>query len=113
MSIEISMEDLQELVEKRSPSLVVGGVRLRNVALLSDKEYKRYRELLGIGVAEKDEESDDSMSELLDRYAEFFILLAGEDTPKVRKVLEGIRKVPGALPAVISKYFEVTQVGEA
>lgn len=113
MSIEISMEDLQELVEKRSPSLVVGGVRLRNVALLSDEEYKRYRELLGIGVAEKDEESDDSMSELLDRYAEFFILLAGEDTPKVRKVLEGIRKVPGALVAVIGKYFEVTQVGEA
>lgn len=113
MSIEISMEDLQELVEKRSPSLVVGGVRLRNVALLSDEEYKRYRELLGIGVAEKDEESDDTMSELLDRYAEFFVLLAGEDTPKVRKVLEGIRKVPGALPAVIGKYFEVTQVGEA
>lgn len=113
MSIEINMEDLQELVEKRSPSLVVGGVRLRNVALLSDEEYKRYRELLGIGVAEKDEESDDSMNELLDRYAEFFVLLAGEDTPKVRKVLEGIRKVPGALPAVIGKYFEVTQVGEA
>lgn len=113
MSIEINMEDLQELVEKRSPSLVVGGVRLRNVALLSDEEYKRYRELLGIGVAEKDEESDDTMSELLDRYAEFFVLLAGEDTPKVRKVLEGIRKVPGALPAVIGKYFEVTQVGEA
>lgn len=115
MSIEINMEDLQELVEKRSPSLVVGGVRLRNVALLSDEEYKRYRELLGIGVAEKDkdEESADGMNELLDRYAEFFVLLAGEDTPKVRKVLEAIRKVPGALPAVIGKYFEVTQVGEA
>ena len=49
MSIEINVEDLQKLVEERSPSLVIGGVRLRNVALLDADEFDRYEKLLRIG----------------------------------------------------------------
>lgn len=113
MSVEINVEDLQDLVEKRSPSLVVGGVRLRNLVLLSDEEFDRYEELLGIGKKKEENGEPEHMNELLNRYAELFLLLAGEDTPKVRKVLENVRKVPGGLVTVIAKYFEVTQVGEA
>lgn len=113
MSVEINVEDLQDLVEKRSPSLVVGGVRLRNLVLLSDEEFDRYEELLGIGKKKEEDGEPEHMNELLNRYAELFLLLAGEDTPKVRKVLENVRKVPGGLVTVIAKYFEVTQVGEA
>lgn len=113
MSVEINVEDLQDLVEKRSPSLVVGGVRLRNLVLLSDEEFDRYEGLLGIGKKKEEDGGPEHMNELLNRYAELFLLLAGEDTPKVRKVLENVRKVPGGLVTVIAKYFEVTQVGEA
>ena len=105
MSIEINVEDLQELVEENSPSLVVGGVRLRNIALLE--------KLLRIGKYEDDTERGFNMGELLERYTELFILLAGGDTPKVRKVLESVTKVPGGLVTLIAKYFKVTQVGEA
>lgn len=113
MSIEINIEDLQELVEERSPSLTVGGVRLRNMALLDADEFDRYEKLLRIGKYEDDSERSFSMSDLLDRYADLFVLLVGEDSPKVRKVLESVCKVPGGLVTLIAKYFEVTQVGEA
>lgn len=113
MSIEINVEDLQELVEENSPSLVIGGVRLRNIALLDADEFDRYEKLLRIGKYEDDSERGFNMGELLERYTELFILLAGGDTPKVRKVLESVTKVPGGLVTLIAKYFKVTQVGEA
>ena len=48
MSIEINIEDLQELVEERSPSLTVGGVRLRNMALLDADEFDRYEKIRSV-----------------------------------------------------------------
>lgn len=96
-----------EQVEERNPSLVVDGVKFRNVYLLTFADRKLISEMFkNIGGEDVDAEAVENI------YVDVLTLVA-EDKDAAGVLLEKCKAVPGAVLTLFSMYGEETKVGEA